>query len=126
LAGAGTEYLSAEVLLNPYNVLVSAESRELMQKILASNSSQGEAKPKPKPQCRVPQKAKPGSYFLLFCTAYFATSTLLAFMLRRKNIQNSVTQAFFLFLRSRIFFKKQQLTSSIHESGKNFTSMQLL
>jgi hypothetical protein len=30
----------------PFNVLVSAESRELMQKILASNSSQGEAKPK--------------------------------------------------------------------------------
>jgi hypothetical protein len=86
---------------------VSAESRELMQKILASNSSQGEAKPNPKTHCRVPQQAKPGSYFLLFCTVYFATSTLLAFMLRRKNLQHSVTQAFFLFLSSRIFFIRE-------------------
>jgi hypothetical protein len=60
----------------------------------------------------------------IFC--FFARIILLprryiAFMLRRKTLQHSVTQAFFLFLSSRIFFKKQQFTSSIHEkTDKNY------
>jgi hypothetical protein len=101
-----------------------------MQKILASNSSQGEAKPNPKPQCRVLQHAKRAHIFSVDCQIVDVSYFLLLGWFFARFIWLPLDAVSFhvtpekppkfchtgLFFNSRIFFKKQQLTSSIHEN----------